>query len=287
MPRPSARLAAVRGRDPACDGPGAALALGGRETRTRPRRPPRRASPGRGSDRPAADRRPSWPPGRRRRTPSDTAGPPRPDAPVPDGLPAARASRGRRGPRRARGWTSRATSPWPASARPLGPRPRAPRGARRGRGGAPGPGAAARFLERLGAAATLASNVSPELDPRRPRARLAAPRRGRLSDAPDGRRGALAGCDAPVDRPVQGVGFRYFVCARPTALELDRLGRERVGRLGPLRRRGPRDDLEALARASAGGTAGRHRRARRARPGCPRPGRLGPFGVRSGGHRGD
>ena len=100
-------------------------------------------------------------------------------------------------------------------------------------------------------------------------------------------RPALVRLDATVLGRVQGVGFRYFVLREAMALGVDRLGRQHAGRLGPLRRRGPRDRLEDAPRAlcAQGPPAAIVDRVIVAW--MPATGTLGPFELRSGGHPGD
>jgi acylphosphatase len=112
----------------------------------------------------------------------------------------------------------------------------------------------------------------------------------RVSQPPDlvphGSDPSVVRLDATVRGRVQGVGFRYFVLLEATALELT--GWVANTRDGSVRcvAEGPREQLEALLE-----------RLRAGPPAAivegvgdlwmPATGTLGPFGVRSGDHRGD
>ncbi len=85
---------------------------------------------------------------------------------------------------------------------------------------------------------------------------------------------------------VQGVGFRYFVVTEAMDLELDGWVANTAD--GSLRcvAEGPRERLEVLlGRLREGPAAARVDRVSEAW--MPATGSLGPFGVRSGAHRGD
>lgn len=92
--------------------------------------------------------------------------------------------------------------------------------------------------------------------------------------------------EATVLGSVQGVGYRYHVLRR--AMELGLTGWVANEGDGTVRCRaeGPRVDLEALLGTLQNGPAGAHVERVVAAWG-PGTGTLGPFGIRSGGHRGD
>ena len=148
------------------------------------------------------------------------------------------------------------------------------------------PAATVEALRRLERAGTLlAANVSPELvlDALADRLATGSPRRRDLmaEDADD-----VARLDAVVHGRVQGVGFRYFVWRE--ALDLDLEGWVANEADGSVRcvAQGPRPLVEALLQRLEAGPAG----AIVDRVGTtwlPATGPLGPFSVRSGGHRGD
>ena len=85
---------------------------------------------------------------------------------------------------------------------------------------------------------------------------------------------------------VQGVGFRYFAWREAIRPGPDGMGRERGDGSVHGIAEGPPDDLEAfLGRLREGPPAALVERVDVIR--TPATGSLGPFGVRSGGHRGD
>ena len=92
--------------------------------------------------------------------------------------------------------------------------------------------------------------------------------------------------EATVIGRVQGVGFRYFVLHRATALALTGwVANEHDGSVR-CRAEGPRSDLDALVDVLETGPPGAI--VERVIVGFgPATGDLGPFGVRSAGHRGD
>ena len=92
--------------------------------------------------------------------------------------------------------------------------------------------------------------------------------------------------EASVIGRVQGVGFRYHVLRRATELGLTGwVANEHDGSVR-CRAEGPRSDLDALVEALETGPAGAV--VDRVIVGFgPATGSLGPFGVRSAGHRGD
>jgi acylphosphatase len=92
--------------------------------------------------------------------------------------------------------------------------------------------------------------------------------------------------EATVIGRVQGVGFRYFVLRRATGLALTGwVANEHDGSVR-CRAEGPRSDLDALVEALEAGPPGAL--VERVIVGFgPATGTLGPFGVRSAGHRGD
>lgn len=92
--------------------------------------------------------------------------------------------------------------------------------------------------------------------------------------------------DATVTGRVHGVGFRYFVLREAMALGLDGwVANDPDGSVHCLAE-GPRDRLDALlARLRQGPPAAIVNGVSEAW--MPATGTLGPFGVRSGGHRGD
>ena len=98
--------------------------------------------------------------------------------------------------------------------------------------------------------------------------------------------GPVERLDATVSGRVQGVGFRYFVLREAMDLELD--GWVANTPEGGVRcvAEGPRDRLETLVdRLREGPAAAIVERVSEAW--MPATGGLGPFGVRSGAHRGD
>lgn len=106
-----------------------------------------------------------------------------------------------------------------------------------------------------------------------------------------GRRGITdavgrARLDAVVRGRVQGVGYRYFVLREASALRLEGwVANESDGSV-VCRAEGPRGDLEELEAALRVGPSGAHVEDVLVEWG-PALGALGPFTVRSGGHRGD
>jgi len=96
----------------------------------------------------------------------------------------------------------------------------------------------------------------------------------------------LARLDALVVGRVQGVGFRYFVYREATALGLD--GWVANTDDGSVRcvAEGSRDGLETLLERLREGPASAIVE-RVSEAWMPATGTLGPFGVRSGAHRGD
>ena len=92
--------------------------------------------------------------------------------------------------------------------------------------------------------------------------------------------------DAKVTGRVHGVGFRYFVLREATALELEGwVANDPDGSVHCVAE-GPRDRLDALLeRLGEGPPAAIVDGVSEAW--MPATGTLGPFGVRSGGHRGD
>ena len=85
---------------------------------------------------------------------------------------------------------------------------------------------------------------------------------------------------------VQGVGFRYFVLREAMALGLDGWVANTPDGTVRCVAEGPRDDLETLLeRLREGPAAAIVDRVSEAW--MPATGTLGPFSVRSGGHRGD
>ena len=96
----------------------------------------------------------------------------------------------------------------------------------------------------------------------------------------------LVRLEATVIGRVQGVGFRYHVLHR--AMDLGLTGWVANEHDGTVRCRaeGPRADLETLMEALESGPAGAMVDRVVAAWG-PATGSLGPFGVRSAGHRGD
>jgi acylphosphatase len=96
----------------------------------------------------------------------------------------------------------------------------------------------------------------------------------------------IARLDAVVHGLVQGVGFRYFAWREAQDLDLEGwVANEADGSVRCVVQ-GPRTRVEALLRRLEAGPAGAivdHVRA----TWLPASGPLGPFSVRSGGHRGD
>lgn len=92
--------------------------------------------------------------------------------------------------------------------------------------------------------------------------------------------------DAVVRGRVQGVGFRYFVLREATALRLDGWVANEADGSVVCRAEGPRAELDRLVAALWAGPTGASVDAVLVQWG-PALGALGPFTVRSGGHRGD
>jgi acylphosphatase len=105
-------------------------------------------------------------------------------------------------------------------------------------------------------------------------------------DAPRAARAARARLDATIHGRVQGVGFRYFVLERALTLDLDGwVANESDGSVHCVAE-GPRPVLEAfLQELEIGPPAAIVDRVMVGWE--PARGNLGPFGVRTGGHRGD
>ena len=92
--------------------------------------------------------------------------------------------------------------------------------------------------------------------------------------------------DVTVGGRVQGVGFRYFVLREATDLGLDGWVANTPDGAVRCVAEGPRERLEILLdRVREGPAAAIVERVSEAW--MPATGTLGPFGVRSGGHRGD
>ncbi|MEO6207645.1 MAG: acylphosphatase [Candidatus Limnocylindrales bacterium] len=92
--------------------------------------------------------------------------------------------------------------------------------------------------------------------------------------------------EATVVGRVQGVGYRYHVLRQAMALGLTGWVANEGDGTVRCRAEGLRVDLEALLGALQNGPPGAHVERVIAAWG-PGTGRLGPFGIRSGGHRGD
>ncbi len=108
---------------------------------------------------------------------------------------------------------------------------------------------------------------------------------GRLTVPPDPR-SVDARLEASIHGRVQGVGFRYFVWREAGSLDLRGWVANEIDGTVRCVAEGPRDRLEALlARLEAGPPAAIVERV--VTVWGPASGSLGPFGVRSGAHRGD
>ena len=96
----------------------------------------------------------------------------------------------------------------------------------------------------------------------------------------------LVRLEAVIRGRVQGVGYRYFAWAEGRALDLQGwVANESDGTVHCVAE-GSRDDLEALLGRLEAGPAGAIVEAVTVTWGDA-SGSLGPFGIRSGGHRGD